>query len=338
MLTSAGLPAEYIARSDAVLLEPETTTRYVDENAARYPSGSWGPAWPPILHLHPKFDFTDLDLITDREPVLKLLELASGDATEDFSFSAQVLGRAIIFLPSNSENHLQQITQTGYRVPYDKAHLQYIAEMQGTTQHYRIITYNLGTMKIMLRYAADAYLPPADPGPQPRLRQRDGNPARLLMKFAGTHIPQSSVLELMIYNSEHGQAENADLTTKLREAWLAQTHRLAVAKYTLVSTSPREAKVNAPKASFAASGLDFYTKAEILQAVKPEAVQRFCEILSKFLRDLRAQKAFSARKYFLVSYRKGEHGLRPPRACGDLRGVSKHVARRIRRPHASARG
>jgi len=284
-----------------------------------------------VLHQQPSFDFTDLELITDRYALIRLLELATGGNREDFNFGAQIIGNTVMFIRSDSAEHANQSTICGYRESFEKAYLQYEPELKATSKHYRIITYKFGAMKIMLRHAADAYLPPAQGDLIDLTDLSDSQFGNVTIRSTGTLVSQASVTEFMTLNAKHKLDHR--IRQKLCEAWLSQTHQFAVVKYALVYTGPKKYKAPGPrKAHFPQSGTDIYSKKEITEAVHPIAVEKFYEMLKGLLQDIRSQAAGREEWGGLVSYKRGEEGLHPLTAHDDLPGLSKELRDRLKTP------
>ena len=94
------------------MLEPDSLSRSLDQNAVQCPSSLFEPRIQAVLHENPNYDFTKLHLIADRSTLARLLELAN-DRTIDnkdkperhqdderakaFSFGGEVVGGTIIF-------------------------------------------------------------------------------------------------------------------------------------------------------------------------------------------------------------------------------------------------
>ena len=118
--------AKWLGRKNSPLLLPDTATRFFDENVGRCPNSPFEPGLLAVLHQRPDFDFTTLDLITDRYTLSCLLELANGNPSK-FSFGAQVIGGydggsdgTFVFVSTEPPN-TQKITKfKGYRQDFMK--------------------------------------------------------------------------------------------------------------------------------------------------------------------------------------------------------------------------
>lgn len=100
-----GLPARWVGLGGKELvIKPDTGVRALDQNAIRWPASPMEPAICAVLKRRPDFDFTDLDLISDRRALGSLLDLASDSnggwrsKVKDFSFGAVLVGKVVIFV------------------------------------------------------------------------------------------------------------------------------------------------------------------------------------------------------------------------------------------------
>ncbi|KAK3723127.1 hypothetical protein LTR37_001850 [Vermiconidia calcicola] len=170
-----GALPRWVDRKDRPLLQPDTGSRFTDPNTGRWPSSPLEPALLAVLHRHPEYDFSELDLITDRQPLNCLLELATktirpktrkysrapkmdGERSGDFSFFAQVINNTVLFI-RNVEEPLEVVQSfRGYRKDFNDHYLQYPDGSKDSDKHQRIITYTLGDLRVMLRHNTDGFI------------------------------------------------------------------------------------------------------------------------------------------------------------------------------------
>ena len=70
------MPAKWIGRDDKPELLPDQGTRLLAHNAGTWPESPMEPGIRAVLHLRPDYDFTTLDLISDRRQLARLFEVA----------------------------------------------------------------------------------------------------------------------------------------------------------------------------------------------------------------------------------------------------------------------
>src|SRR5208282_366650 len=101
---------------------PAKGTIIVDQNAYRRPSCPLEPLFRAVYHTLPNFDPTDVDLVTDRNNLRKLLSAVSsnGDCKEEFRIDVQFLGSTMIFNRWNKSLQ-ENIMSPRYRETFLKA-------------------------------------------------------------------------------------------------------------------------------------------------------------------------------------------------------------------------
>jgi hypothetical protein len=104
-----GIPPKWIGNEGReVTVKPDVGEKVLDHNALIWPDSPMEPAICAIVKLHPDFDFTKLDIISDRRALATLVELASeGTQTEklrkkDFSFGVVLAGQTLVFCRSGN--------------------------------------------------------------------------------------------------------------------------------------------------------------------------------------------------------------------------------------------
>lgn len=133
--------------------------------------------------------------------MVQLLELACGKK-EAFEFGAQVIGNTVLFVPTEKPRLLTPNNFMGFKKSFDHEYMQYDAGLEGSQQHFRIITYQIGEVKIMLRYSADGYLPALAGEVDGEVGERSGKAAtkqragNIIIESKGRLVPHESVIEL----------------------------------------------------------------------------------------------------------------------------------------------
>ncbi|MCJ1246241.1 hypothetical protein MMC30_003447 [Trapelia coarctata] len=154
-----GVPPIWSPLRMAPLLKPDTGIRYVDRNTDCYAWSPLGSLVRAVYEMHPKFDFGEVDIVKDRRPLRKLLAFVRNEA-EDFEFGVEAIGNTVLVV------HMEKTTREpippganhGYRRGFEEACTKLSSSTEGSTSHHRIVRYNLGGLKLMVRSAFDAYL------------------------------------------------------------------------------------------------------------------------------------------------------------------------------------
>lgn len=142
-----GLPSIYMAPRMGTQLQ-KALNESVDENQERSPSRPMEPLLRAVRALQPDYDFTTLDIITDRNNLNKLIHFCDGEPNRFEMYADYVDGTVIL-----TRLH----TPTGPAAPdfgqsFEEAcH----GSSQPYSTHRRIITYKLGQVNMMVRFEVD---------------------------------------------------------------------------------------------------------------------------------------------------------------------------------------
>ncbi|KAI7278904.1 hypothetical protein KC345_g5657 [Hortaea werneckii] len=225
-----GAPPLWDPPSTPVHLPPDKGTFLIDPNAGLSPSSPMEPLFRAVLHQHPNFSFSDLDLITDRWALSRFLS-----SKNDWSLAAQVVKGKIIFirLEPEKEKKIRSNEFRGFRRNFEKAFLKDPGDCSGSRAHYQIITYELGGMKIMLRHAAAGYFATEVTGPsidrdEAPKEPQDGTATAAQQQQGNLHIlpadhpvPRCALFELS--TSKKISTLERYKKHEVPEQWIAQT-------------------------------------------------------------------------------------------------------------------
>jgi len=111
-----------------------------------------------VYKLHPKFDFGEIDVVTDRRPLRKLIGFVEHEV-EDFQFGAEAIGNTVLFvrMEKMTRETIPPGAYLGYRQRFEEAYTKVSSSAEGSTSHHRIARYNLAGLKLVVRSAFDAY-------------------------------------------------------------------------------------------------------------------------------------------------------------------------------------
>ncbi|KAF2770186.1 hypothetical protein EJ03DRAFT_373803 [Teratosphaeria nubilosa] len=229
--------------SQPVELAPDRGTLWIDQNAHRCPSAPAEPLIRAVLSQHPDFDFSHVELITDRHPLSQLLNFARGKRTA-FAFYAEVIGERVIFTRKSeqTQERIEANEYKGYRKGFEEQHLRFQVDVRGSSSHHRIVSYKLGGISILLRYAADAC-----PGPR-RISITTGTKTsfdNLKVIQRGDIVPQSDTAEISTRSYTTGMNDYIYDEQKVPSLWLAQTFTFILA----ISASARYSETVAERRS-----------------------------------------------------------------------------------------
>jgi hypothetical protein len=271
-----GCPPAWTPARSSRKLPKDSGWRFIGQNAARHPQFPLEPLFRAIQTEQPKFDFNDIDIISDRNSIRKLLYFVDEGSSQgnrpSFSIKAQLIGQTLVL--SRNENKVKEFVRSkgtsSYSQEFEKAYTrQNIAQSTG---HHRMISYEFQELKMMVRFTTDGYVPETtsdhdfdsllgnidlDPAATPeasttKFDSRFPSGSSLIVQSAGHRVHSSSILEIKT-RAEHNKfqwSENA------AQQYLSQTPNLVVAYH-------RYGVFEVPKVESVTTKLRIYKKAVI---------------------------------------------------------------------------
>ncbi|KAG9311434.1 hypothetical protein JVU11DRAFT_8547 [Chiua virens] len=208
------------------------------------------PLFVAIDALNDDFCYSDLDLVTDRNGLRKLLLYVDGERMEDdFRIDVDLVGRTCLFT-RREENTTREGQNTGYGHEYVKATTRAPAGCEKMVDHHRVITYKFGSLNILLGFTADACKAPTKPendddflasfsslsigtkaeGAMKLSKSTKPTPAGLdvMLSSPRSLVPQSDLIEVKT-RSTYREPNWRDIHPQL---YLSQTPWLYMAKHT----------------------------------------------------------------------------------------------------------
>ena len=240
-----GAPPIWSPPSNAPALKPDAGARYVDQNADRMPHSPVEPFIQAILSQRPAFDFSGVDVITDRRTLRQLYGFSGGER-KGFEFGLEVVGDTAVFtrLEPRSRETIAPNAFAGYRQSFEEAYTKLHPAAKGSTSHSRLVTYTIRGLRFLVRSGTDAYRPDVvGQLSTPQSSERHGSeefakniktlsldkktasmsatPAsnELQVIKGGFEVSQTAVLEL----STHTATKPSIIEDKLVDLYLAQT-------------------------------------------------------------------------------------------------------------------
>ncbi|OHE91728.1 hypothetical protein CORC01_12955 [Colletotrichum orchidophilum] len=135
---------------------PDFGIRYIDQNAARRPEYPLEPLFRAVCAQKPEFELSDVDIVTDRNNMRKLLRFVEAPASDSFEIKAEIAGKKTLLLTRVEENPTEIIKGfRGFGHNFEKT---YTKGLIGSTGHHRIVSYHFGGMMFLLRHETDGYV------------------------------------------------------------------------------------------------------------------------------------------------------------------------------------
>ncbi|KAI9566109.1 hypothetical protein HD554DRAFT_2026126 [Boletus coccyginus] len=249
------------------------------------------PLFAAIDALHDDFAYKDLDLVTDRNGLRKLLRYIDNANTEDnFRIDVDLVGKTVVF--TRQEENTEVVRQnTGYGNEYLKATTREPPGCEKMLDHHRIITYKFGSLNILLCFTADACIEPkkndddflasfsslslgakTDKTAKPN---KPASPAGFDIKLTSPRslVPQSDTIEVKT-RSMYREPNWSDIYPQL---YLSQTAWLYMARH--------RGGVFEPVEKFSLTGDEMKPHAEMMH----ESLGKLKNLLKEILRVVREQ-------------------------------------------------
>ncbi|KAF2648211.1 hypothetical protein K491DRAFT_722772 [Lophiostoma macrostomum CBS 122681] len=235
--------------------------QYIAQNAARHPDSPLEPLFRSLYIVHPSFNITSIDVVTDRNNIRKLLGLVnprlSTKGKEDFTIHVEIVNNTVIFCRKETKTieYIGPNAHPQYGHSFEKKCTS--RQIKQSTGHHRMISYSLGGLNFLIRHETDGYVgttgtelslqaATADnrvPGAEDisnvlnSLSLSSGTSevgnarlvdSKLVIRKEGQQVPLSSTIEVKTRVS-HKKLRFSDVVVQL---WVSQTPKLVRAYHT----------------------------------------------------------------------------------------------------------
>ncbi|KAF9883438.1 hypothetical protein FE257_003482 [Aspergillus nanangensis] len=144
-------------------VQKDSGLRYIAQNAARHPDSPLEPLFRALYITHPSFDLGEVDLVTDRNNIRKILSFInptlSKNGLEPFTIEVEVTNNnTAIFCRAETETFefVEPHEFKGYGHEFEKAYT--TNQVAGSTGHHRILSYRFSNLNLIVRYETDGYV------------------------------------------------------------------------------------------------------------------------------------------------------------------------------------
>lgn len=225
-------------------LKEDTGDFFRDTNAARYPSYPMEPAFRAIHALQPTYDMQSVDVVGCGSTLGNLMRFARSEHRV-FRFDVDVLHDTVIFIRKEKSptELLQDVRGFGHTFP--EAYTSWDSEVRNSRSHQRVIGYEFGGLKMLVRTETDGYVrqdPPKLSSAIARnvqsfegttdsldnLAVSNDSPSihgPLVCKMRGDRISQKQIFDI----KTRGIAREFDMDEALPRLWLNQTPKFLIA-------------------------------------------------------------------------------------------------------------
>ncbi|KAF9522593.1 hypothetical protein CPB83DRAFT_911260 [Crepidotus variabilis] len=208
------------------------------------------------------FDWSSIDIVTDRSALRKLLRWANGKALPtrmsrqsdgNFRIDLEMAGEGTLLMSRVPLCLADRFDGRGYRRGFEKAFTLEPEVGREALDHYRVVTYNLAGIKMVVRFEVDAFMPEAQHDSQVSSQEvdsysidqlsnalasatittrRTAEPTRyhgVTVMVGGQQVPQSSIVEFK--TQSHRNRRPIDWAEVYSQIFLSQTDSLIWAQH-----------------------------------------------------------------------------------------------------------
>ncbi|KAL8284162.1 hypothetical protein RQP46_004911 [Phenoliferia psychrophenolica] len=214
-------------------------------NAYRVPTSPLSPLFVAVKQMQPDFEFKNLDIVTDRNNLRKLLRWAAGVADKDVRIDVEQVGQTLLF--TRWESRSTDSAGSGYGHNFEVGMTKVAESCKGhggrVTGHHRIVSFGFAGISMLVRFEVDACsanvdaaaaTPPSDLADMLSGLSIKSNSAKsssdgdIKVIPAGSLVPQQSIIEL----KTRSQQSTFDTTDAYPQLFFSQTPTLILARHT----------------------------------------------------------------------------------------------------------
>ncbi|KIY52482.1 hypothetical protein FISHEDRAFT_69901 [Fistulina hepatica ATCC 64428] len=254
-----GSPREWLGREAGYKVSKDEGLHFVDQSAFRFPNAPMLPLFAAVETLAPagSFAWSDVDFVTDRNNLRKLLRWIGGTTAEgfppkDFRIDLQLAGKTTVLMGRWEKRTREGNTYAGYGFNFERASARNAKGCEDSTGHHRIVRYDLNDLNIVVRFEVDAFVPGLSPAATSKGGDVDDLVAQLAgtslaskgattldsrfgikIRRAGTQVPQEALAELTTRSEKSINLNQFDWKETYPQLFLSQTphHYLGIHRF-----------------------------------------------------------------------------------------------------------
>ncbi|KAI2626214.1 hypothetical protein GGS21DRAFT_530597 [Xylaria nigripes] len=199
-----------------------------DQNGARFPNHPMQPAVQALFALDQTFDPSSIDIMGCASSLGDILRFArSIDST--FRFDAELIGNTLFLIRNHKDDVIPDVR--GYGHSFLDAFTSKEPNSGIIKSHQRVVSYDFGGMKCLVRFECDGYLTNEDSnGTEPIVEIPPRiSLSSIALRKAGMIVSQDSVLEIKTKSQARGAVQRSDHIPRL---WLRQIPHFITAYHT----------------------------------------------------------------------------------------------------------
>ncbi|KAI9802438.1 MAG: hypothetical protein M1825_002822 [Sarcosagium campestre] len=224
-------------------LKPDSEDVFRDINAAHYASYPLEPMFRSLRAMLPLYDLQEVDIVGCGSTIGNLLRFA-GSESKTFRFDVDVVGDTVLFVRKESSPTELITGLQGYGHTFPEAYTTWDSEVRSSCSHQRIIQYEFGGLKFLVRTETDGYvkegIAKSPSSIATSTSQLSLDDALGMMAMSRTEVAQDQPLQLKTQGKIVRQDQIFDIKTRasykpfdmneiLPRLWLNQTSKFLIA-------------------------------------------------------------------------------------------------------------
>ncbi|KAJ5751498.1 uncharacterized protein N7511_008463 [Penicillium nucicola] len=154
-----GAPRKWSPHPLPITLTRDCPTSPEEQQYHPIPTYHFEPVFRALTAVNSDFRFDDVDLVTNRNNLRKLLQWVEGAARRDFRIDLDIVNDTLFMTRWEANN---SVLRSGSHNPaygsnFEKFSSNYQEDLVDSTDHHRVIHYTLGALKCVVRSEVDAY-------------------------------------------------------------------------------------------------------------------------------------------------------------------------------------
>ena len=315
-------------------MAPDTGDIVLDDNVDKFRRSPMEPAIQAVLHFDSQYNFSNLDIVSDKQPLASLLNMAYSKEEETpikaFTFYAQVVGNILVLTRGDGKSVIEDNNKfRGYRKNFDSKYLKKPASIQDPGSHFHLTSYKIDDIKILIRHKVDAHLKFAEETPSSNSSSYKETTSGLRVYSAGSLLPSFDLVEINTFKNRGNDTGGSRLDEKQREAWLSRCGFFFRAGYEEKANNggrPEQAELSDRRAFFPSWRREEGNYSEPSRSV----LNKYYNLLSTVIGAVRATAAKGEDKLFTVTYHVAD-GLLVSRGS-DGRALPDKLCERMQEP------
>jgi hypothetical protein len=154
-----GGPPKWAPPALPVTLARDSGFQFVDQNAFRVPRYPFEPVFQALSIMNPNIRLDETDIIVNRNSLRKLLDFAAEKRQDPFRMDLHMVKDTLFISRKEKKDRLMihGSRNTGYGHSLEDVFTKPEEGLETSSSHHRVICYDLGHLKCVVRFEVDAY-------------------------------------------------------------------------------------------------------------------------------------------------------------------------------------